>query len=256
MHNAQGQAPEGIPLLADNYAWLLVRGSDAAVVDPSEAGPVLELLRGRGLTLRTVLATHHHGDHVGGIEELAEAFPGLEVICSEPDRERVPKATRAVRNGDRIEVLGHPVRCLLVPGHTRGALAYHLPTADAVFTGDTLFTGGCGRLFEGTPAQMLQSLERLASLPGSPGVYCGHEYTEKNLAFALSLTPEDRAVAGRLAQVRSERAAGRPTVPAPLALERRTNPFLRCHDPALQAVTGRTDPAEVFADLRRRKDAF
>jgi hydroxyacylglutathione hydrolase len=145
---------------------------------------------------------------------------------------------------------------MLVPGHTLGALAYHLPEVNAVFTGDTLFTAGCGRLFEGTPAQMYRSLSRLGELPGETQVYCGHEYTENNLRFAASVEGDNPRVAERLEEVVALRAAGRPTVPASMAVERSTNPFMRADEPALGALMGKTSPVETFGELRRRKDLF
>ena len=204
------------------------------------------------LELRWILATHHHWDHTAGIEELAG--PGVEVIGSEVDRERVPALTRTLADGDAIEIAGRAAICMLVPGHTRGAIAYSF--AGHLFTGDTLFLAGCGRLFEGTSAEMYDSLTRLAALPGETQIYCGHEYTEKNLTFAASVEPDNAKVHARLESVRAARARGEATVPAPLAEEKRTNPFLRCREPALRQRTGCTEPAEVFAELRRRRDSF
>lgn len=248
----------GLSLLEDNYAWLLCdeASSTCAVVDPSEAAPILAFLREEGLTLGTVLATHHHFDHVGGIEELVAAAGPLEVVCSAHDLPRVPGATRGVEDGEVLELLGHEVRCLAVPGHTLGAVAYHFPREAMVFTGDTLFAGGCGRLFEGEPGQMLHSLLRLAALPEDTRVYCGHEYTVQNLAFAAHLEPDNEAVAARLEGERSRRIAGWPTVPSTVRLERMTNPFLRVDEPGLRRVTGQDGPVAVFAELRRRKDHF
>ena len=250
----------GLPLLSDNYAWLWIRPAsrECAVVDPSEAAPVAAAIRAQGLTLRWILATHHHWDHTGGIAELAAELGPVEVVGSSYDRDqgRVPAQTRAVDDGDTLDVLGTPVACLHVPGHTLGAVAYHLPREGAVFTGDTLFTAGCGRLFEGTPAQMVESLTRLRALPPATRVYCGHEYTVKNLRFAVTLLPGDDTIAERLAASERTRAAGEATVPASLAVEQRTNPFLRADDPALAKATGRGDPVDVFAEIRRRRDAF
>jgi hydroxyacylglutathione hydrolase len=246
----------GLPLLSDNYAWLLIPagGRDCAVVDPSEAAPVARAIAERGLTLRWILATHHHPDHTGGIRGLWRE--GIEVAASSHDRERVPCVTRAVADGETLQVLGEPVECLHVPGHTLGAVAYYLTRAKAVFTGDTLFTAGCGRLFEGTPAQMHASLARLAALPGDVGVYCGHEYTEKNLRFALALEPEAAPIVERLREVERLRAEGAPTVPASLEIERATNPFLRTAAPAMRRLVGEGDGVEVLAALRQRRDHF
>ncbi len=251
---------EAIPLLKDNYAWLLQAegASECGVVDPSEAGPVLELIEERGLDLTTILATHHHWDHVNGIVGLLEAFPGAEVVCSHFDYEagRVPGATRFVKDGERFTLMGLEVECLMVPGHTLGAVAYFMPEAGAVFTGDTLFTAGCGRLFEGTPEQMYHSLARLGDLPGDTAVCCGHEYTENNLRFAVSIGEENPRVAARLGEVSALRAAGKPTVPASMELERVTNPFMRADEAGLRGVMGATSSVEAFAELRRRKDGF
>ncbi len=245
---------EHLPLLADNYAYLIWRegAPQCAVVDPSEARPVADRVAELGLELRWILATHHHWDHTAGIEELAT--DGIDVIGSEVDRDRVPALTRAVADGEAIEIAGQGATCVLVPGHTRGAIALHF--SGHLFTGDTLFLGGCGRLFEGTPAEMHASLARLAALPDATLVYSGHEYTEKNLAFAASIDPDDTIVNARLEAVRSRRARGEATVPSTLGEEKRTNPFLRCHEPRLQRLAGRTDPVEVFAELRRRRDSF
>ncbi len=246
----------GLPLLKDNYAWLLVGEKTCAVVDPSEAEPVLAAVADAGVPLTQILLTHHHWDHVGGVEGLLAAHPDLEVICSDHDLDRIPGATRAVTDGEVVEAAGSQATCLRVPGHTLGAVAFHFAAEEAVFTGDTLFTAGCGRLFEGTPAQMHASLSALAALPRSTQVYCGHEYTVGNLAFAQSVDPDDEAVRLRLAEAQGRRHQGEPTVPATLAEELETNPFLRVGDPAFRAHTGRADPVEAFAELRSRKDGF
>lgn len=248
---------EPIPLLGDNYAWLLVADDGrCAVVDPAEAGPVAERVKSSGSKLTWILATHHHWDHVGGIEDLVKAFSGVEVICSTTDRDRVPAATRFVEDGERLSIAGSETECLHVPGHTRGAVAFYFAADSAVFTGDTMFLAGCGRLFEGTPAQMHASLSRLAELPKSTRVYCGHEYTEKNMRFAASVDPENSDVRDRLAAVIELRQAGEITVPALLADECSTSPFLRLADPVLQKLAGSNDPVTVFAELRRRRDSF
>jgi hydroxyacylglutathione hydrolase len=233
-----------IPLLSDNYAWLLTSEdlSDCAVVDPSSADPVALLIDQGDLQLRWIMATHHHLDHVGGIEFLMPA----EVICSKYDLEhkRVPHASRGLHDDEVIRVLNEDVHCLEVPGHTLGAVAFYLPKAKAVFTGDTLFLAGCGRLFEGSPEQMFSALQRLKLLPPDTQIYCGHEYTEKNLKFALSVDAENEAVKKRLQSVQKLRAEGLPTVPAILATELRTNPFLQAPDVA------------TFAKLRALRDGF
>jgi hydroxyacylglutathione hydrolase len=206
--------------------------------------------------LRWILATHHHSDHTGGIEALARDFQGVEVVCSSVEAPSISGVTRTVEDGERIIVAGSEATCLWVPGHTRGAVAYHFAREAAVFTGDTMFLAGCGRLFEGTPAEMHASLSRIAELPRDTSVYCGHEYTEKNLRFALSVEPGNAAVQERLAEARATLARGEPTVPATLAVEWETSPFLRSGESVLQQLCGATDPVAVFAELRRRRDRF
>jgi hydroxyacylglutathione hydrolase len=251
---------EAIELLSDNYAWLLLdeRGRDCAVVDPSESGPVLSLLNDRGLSLTWILATHHHADHVGGIAGLLEKWPEAGVVCSryDMDKKRVPGAGTAVKDNDELTVLGQSVRCLSVPGHTLGAMAFYIAGARAVFTGDTLFTSGCGRLFEGTPAQMHASLCGLRDLPRDTNVYCGHEYTEKNLNFGLSVLPGDSDISARLESVKALRRAGKPSVPSSIEAERRVNLFLRSDDPAVSQALGTNDALGTFTELRRRRDSF
>ena len=249
-----------IPLLQDNYAWLLTtEGSpEAAVVDPSEAGPVIERLQKENLILKTILITHHHWDHTGGIEGLLEHAPHAEVLTSSYDHKagRTPGVTHSLNDGDTIEVLGAKGQCYLVPGHTLGAMAFYFEDEEALFTGDTFFTAGCGRLFEGTPAQMMASLERLASLDSETLIYCGHEYTEKNLRFAQSVLPEDKAIDERLGEVLRLRAKNENTVPAPLKVERETNLFLRATCPILQRALGTTGPLETFTKTREARNHF
>ncbi|MFH2203567.1 MAG: hydroxyacylglutathione hydrolase [Elusimicrobiota bacterium] len=249
----------GISLLTDNYSWLLAdeKSGDCAVVDPAESGPVLAYIEREELRLRWILTTHHHYDHIGGIQSLRRKFDA-EVLCSTYDYAagRVPGATRGLADNETFQAAGSEAVSLAVPGHTLGAAAFHFPRERAVFTGDTLFTAGCGRLFEGTPEQMHASLTRLKALPPETMVYCGHEYTDKNIRFAHGLLPEDSAVAARLERVESEISAGRATVPAPLAEELATNPFLRAEDAALQAATGKSGAVETFTEIRRRRDGF
>jgi len=230
-----------IPCFKDNYAYLLTTPGSrtAVVVDASEAAPVLSALEGRNLTLGAVLSTHHHPDHVGGNAELAERFPGLAIYGSSHDRGRIPGQTHFVADGAVIDVHGFSFRCLLVPGHTLGAVAFF--GHGAVFTGDTLFAAGCGRLFEGTPAMMYHSLNVvLGALPPDTRVYCGHEYTVSNLRFAAHVEPHNHAVTERAARVASLREKGEPSVPSTLAEERATNPFMRC------------DSAEIIAHMADR----
>jgi len=255
-----------VPCLVDNYAWLVVGDRGAAVVvDPSEAEPVREAARALGADLVGVLATHHHMDHVGGVEALASA-DGVPVMG--PAREAIPGRTLAVGDGDRVDVpgIGLELEVLDVPGHTAGHVAYVGRGADwgppVLFCGDTLFAAGCGRLFEGTADQMWSSLSALAALPGETRVYCAHEYTLANLRFAAAVEPANPAIAGRLARERAKRDRGLPTVPSTIAEERSTNPFLRVGEAPVRAIAeahaGRRldSDAAVFGALRDWKNAF
>jgi hydroxyacylglutathione hydrolase len=251
-----------IPCLKDNYAYLLrPPGSElAVVVDPGEAAPVLAELQRLGVKLGAILATHHHLDHVGGNADLVEKFPGIPVYASAHDRGRIPAQTAFVADGDEIDVLGLKFRCLLVPGHTLGALAYY--GEGAVFTGDTLFVAGCGRLFEGTPAMMHESLNvRLAALPDDTRVYCGHEYTASNLRFAAHVEPGNAAVRAKAERVAAQRARNEPTVPSTIAEERATNPFMRVGSAEIitsmaAQLAGGTSPEAVLGAVRAAKDNF
>ena len=251
-----------VPCFKDNYAYLLTaQGSTAAVVvDACEAAPVLAALEQRGLSLGAILSTHHHPDHVSGNAELAERYPGLPIFGSTHDRGRIPAQTQFVDDGEAFAVQGLGFRCLLVPGHTLGAVAYY--GHGAVFTGDTLFAAGCGRLFEGTPAMMHHSLNvKLGALPPETRVYFGHEYTASNLRFAAHVEPNNRAVTDKAARVAAQREKGEPTVPSTLAEERATNPFMRCDSPEILAhVAARlgatSDPEVVLGAIRAEKDSF
>lgn len=254
-----------VPQLADNYAYLIVDPTtrEAGVVDCAEAPAVLAEVRHRGVRLTTVLATHHHFDHVGGNEDLLAAVPGLRIYGSRGDALRIPGITDPIDDGAAVTVGKLRGRVVLIPAHTSGHVAYHFPDERAVFTGDTLFAGGCGRLFEGDAAQMMASLGRLAALPDDTRVYCGHEYTEKNLRFAAMLEPGNAALAKKLAAVAALRQGGRPTVPSTIADEKATNPFLRTASPELAAsVRARVpdlpggDPVALFAAVRGLKDRF
>jgi len=247
---------------ADNYIWLVHAPRDArsvVAVDPGDARPVEAELQSRGLALRAILITHHHPDHVGGVRELAERH-GAGVWG--PARESLPVDARPLDDGDAItlEDLGLEFSVMAVPGHTLGHLAY--AGHGALFCGDTLFSAGCGRLFEGTAEQMLNSLERLAALPDETQVYCAHEYTLSNLRFAAAADPGNAEVAAALAAVTAARARDESTVPTTLGRERRINPFLRCREPGLRASAERyagrslTTPLEVFATVRAWKDGF
>jgi hydroxyacylglutathione hydrolase len=247
-----------VPCLSDNYAYLVVRdgAKEAVVIDPSEAGPVVTALEREGLVLTAILNTHHHWDHVGGNADLRERFgASLPVYAHASDISRVPSQTERVEEGTPFRVAGLEVRPLHVPGHTLGAVSYCME--DAVFTGDTLFVAGCGRLFEGTPEQMLESLAtKLGKLDPDTRVYCGHEYTVSNLRFACSVEPENREAEAKLAKAKAMRDRGEPTVPSTIRDELATNPFLRSHEPALRARFPADSPAGVFAGIRKAKDEF
>jgi len=248
-----------IPAFADNYIWLVREGSAGAVVDPGDAAPVIAYLEREGVTLTAIIATHHHGDHVGGIRELTARWP---VPVYGPASEAIPGRTQALVEGDAIVVpgIGLPLSTLDIPGHTAGHIA--LVGQDLVFCGDTLFAAGCGRLFEGTPAQMVASLGKLAGLPDTTRIYCGHEYTVSNLRFARAVEPNSAALRDRQARAQAMRAVGVPTLPTLIAEERATNPFLRVHDPSIRAAVERhagralDGPVALFAELRAWKNSF
>lgn len=248
-----------VPCLRDNYAYLLREPSSDAVgiVDPSEAGPVLEALKETGWRLTHILNTHHHPDHVGGNRELKHAT-GAVVVGPAPDRERIPGIDVAVDEGDVYRFGDAQAQILFIPGHTRGHIAFWFPESKALFCGDTLFLMGCGRLFEGTPEQMWASLSKLRELPEDTRIFCGHEYTQANARFALSVEPDNDALRERAKIVDSLRAEGKQTIPGTMAEERATNPFLRADQPGLARHLGLagSNPIEVFAEVRRRKDNF
>jgi len=251
-----------VPALSDNYIWLL---SDAdgrtLIVDPGDAAPVLAALERDRLTPQGVLLTHHHPDHIGGVPGILARHPRLPVIA--PHDPRIATATRCVRDGETVSFdapLAH-FDVIEIPGHTRSHIAFH--GAGVVFAGDTLFSVGCGRLFEGTPAQMAASLDRLAALPGETLLCCGHEYTAANCAFAATVDPDNRALRERGEEVRATRARSQPTLPVTLAQERETNPFLRIDSAAIRAAASNALGASAAADrvarfawLRREKDGF
>ena len=255
-----------LPAFQDNYIWTLRLGTNAAVVDPGEARPVKEYLAHEGLTLVAILATHHHPDHVGGISELV-AMQKVPVFG--PKGEPIPELTHPVGQGDKVEIPELRASStaqvpsfdvLDIPGHTRAHVAYY--GLESLFCGDTLFACGCGRVFEGTAAQMLDSLTKLATLPDETKVYCGHEYTLANIKFARAVDPENRMLAAREERARALRAAGRPTLPSTLGEERATNPFLRCTEPVVVESANKYlgsrigDPVSVFAAIREWKNRF
>jgi hydroxyacylglutathione hydrolase len=248
-----------VPCLKDNYAYLVVGGDGAVVIDASEAAPVREALAREGVRACAIWSTHHHWDHVGGNEELAREL-GVPVFGHESDGGRLPGLTHRVRDGERIQGADLEAVCMHVPGHTLGAVAYLFEIGDgAVFTGDTLFCAGCGRLFEGTPAMMQASLARLGRLPASCRVYCGHEYTESNLRFAARLEPSSERVRAARARAAELRAAGQPTVGSRMGDEHEVNPFLRLSSAELRAtlgIPGDADAVAAFAAVRLAKDSF
>ena len=236
----------------------------AAVVDPADAEPVMMALEHGDMDLVAILQTHHHWDHIGGTRTLLQRWPQAVVVGNPKDEHRLPPISHPVGDGDRFELLGRSVDVLALPGHTTGHIAYVLPACVSdgqsqppeLLCGDTLFSCGCGRLFEGTPTQMLNSLERLAALPPETRIWCAHEYTSKNVAFALTQDPHNPALQAFAQQVEQLHQAQLPTIPSRLAVELQVNPFLRCHTPALQAATGKTDPVQVLAELRQRRNQF
>lgn len=241
-----------VPCLKDNFAYLVIDGDRAAVVDPGEAAPVEEVLAREGVTLAAIWLTHHHADHVGGVAALAASRPGLEVVAGERDADKIAGVTHRLADGEEATLGGLRARAIHNPGHTLGAISFVV--GDAVFTGDTMFGAGCGRLFEGDAAMMHASLSRLAELPPATRVYFGHEYTASNLRFAVAVEPENAAVARRAIDLQT------PSTPSTIAEERATNPFLRAAEPAVIAAAvsrgAAADPVSVFAAIRAWKDGF
>ena len=250
---------EILPILSDNYVYLL-RDPEAeatAVVDPGMAAPVLARLEETGRRLDWILATHHHQDHTGGTLEL-KSRTGCRVAGPAGERDAIPGIDLALREGDRFRLGVAEAAVLETPGHTRGHISYWFEESRALFCADTLFALGCGRVFEGTPRQMWESLGKLAALPPDTRVYCGHEYTQSNARFALTVDPGNAALARRAAEIDRLRGAGQPTIPSTIEIERETNPFLRAGDPLIRRGLGMTgaEDHEVFAEIRRRKDRF
>lgn len=237
---------EAVPVLDDNYVFLLSRGGEAVLVDPAVAPPLIARLEQRQLQLVAVLQTHHHRDHIGGTPELLGRWPACRVVAAAADRSRIPFQTDPVADGDQLSLLDEPITVLAVPGHTRAHVAYHLPSRGDLFVGDTLFVAGCGRLFEGTPEQLWQALQHFSALPAHTRIWCAHEYSAANLRWALEQVPAADPLATalnqRLQQVEQLRRQGQPSVPTTVAAERATNLFVRSSGPA------------VLAELRRHKD--
>ncbi|MDI9330617.1 MAG: hydroxyacylglutathione hydrolase [Alphaproteobacteria bacterium] len=250
-----------IPAFDDNYLWLMHDGADALVVDPGAAPPVQEVLQRMGLNLKAILVTHHHADHVGGVVELLQAT-GATVYG--PEAEDIPGPYSGCQGGQVLDVLGVRFEVIDVPGHTAGHVAYFAPAlspSPLLFCGDTLFSGGCGRLFEGTPAQMLDSLDRLAALPDDTRVCCAHEYTLSNLRFAVAVEPGNADLLAYQSKCIASREQGVPTLPSSIGLERRINPFLRSREAAVaasvrQRATQAHSDVDVFGALREWKTQF
>ncbi|MBD2003883.1 MULTISPECIES: hydroxyacylglutathione hydrolase [Cyanophyceae] len=252
-----------IPALSDNYIFLLHDPIQkiAAVVDPAQAQPVLRHLEAIDTELVAIFNTHHHSDHVGGNQQLLQHFSGVCVYGGAEDKGRIPGQQVFLQEGSRVEFAGRVGEVFFVPGHTRAHIAYYFPPATTeepgeLFCGDTLFAGGCGRLFEGTPTQMVSSLGKLRALPDSTRVWCAHEYTLKNLEFALTVDGDNPELQARWTQVKAARSRSEATVPSQLGIEKRTNPFLRWDAPVLQSAVKSLDPVQTFARLRGMKDRF
>ena len=250
-----------VPAFNDNYLWLIHNGKDAVAVDPGDAGSIMAALQTHKLSLAAILLTHHHPDHVGGVEELLRHH---NIPVFGPRQEKISGVTTLLSEGDKVNIPQLPLHCevLDVPGHTSGHIAYVIPSENWLFCGDTLFAAGCGRLFEGTPAQMVASLAKLTALPDQTLVFCAHEYTMSNLRFALAAEPGSLALTTRIAVEQEKRSNNIPTVPTNIGLEKQTNPFLRYREPAILEgllasgrITSR-EPVAAFAALREWKNNF
>jgi hydroxyacylglutathione hydrolase len=250
-----------VPAFQDNYLWLIHDGTHAAVVDPGDAAPILAALEDNGLALAAILLTHHHADHVGGVPILLQRFP---VPVFGPRSDGIRQVSRLLSEGDAAHVpeLGLTLDVIDVPGHTSGHIAYYSPDNDWLFCGDTLFAGGCGRLFEGTPEQMANSLEKLATLPDKTQIFCAHEYTLANLRFANEVEPDNMQLKTRIEHEQAKRNQGIPTVPSTIGLEKATNPFLRFREPQIadrlmsRGIISSREPIAVFSALREWKNSY
>lgn len=248
-----------VPCLTDNYAYLIhdPDTGQTAVVDVPEVGPILGALNAHQWRLSDILITHHHDDHIQGVDTL-RARTGARVLGAAADSLRLPRLDLALDERSSFAIGRDSARVIDVPGHTIGHIAFHFPESRLCFTADSLMAGGCGRLFEGSAGQMHASLQKLAALPPETLICSGHEYTATNLRFAATLEPENPALISRIAEVAAKRARGTPTVPVPLQVELDTNPYLRAHLPALKTAVGLPDADDVtvFAEIRARKDKF
>lgn len=244
-----------IPAFRDNYIWLIKRGAHAVVVDPGDAAPVKEVLAQLSLELNAILITHHHSDHIGGVAELLRSWRAR-VYAPRHGHYDFPHVPVCENDLVNLETLDLKLTVMELPGHTLDHVAYY--GANSIFCGDTLFAAGCGRLFEGTPEQMFTSLQRLAKLPMETAVYSTHEYTEHNIRFARTLDPANVALAERQVVAATVRQAGKPTLPSNVGLELETNPFLRCHTPAIQLASGQksADLVDVFAAIRELRNHY
>jgi hydroxyacylglutathione hydrolase len=252
-----------LPALSDNYIFLLHddRQNIAAVVDPAESEPVLHQLGVLGAPLVAIFNTHHHRDHIGANLPLLKQYPAAIVYGGAHDRGRIPGQQVFLQGGDRVALGDRPAEILFVPGHTKAHIVYYFPPTNPaemgeLFCGDTLFSGGCGRLFEGTPAQMVDSLSQIRALPDTTRVWCAHEYTLKNLEFDRTIDPNNADLQQRYAEVKALRRRNQATIPSTLAIEKRTNPFLRWDDPAVRSATGTAGDSQTFARLRQMKEQF
>ncbi|GCE90004.1 hydroxyacylglutathione hydrolase [Komagataeibacter diospyri] len=241
----QKLAIKAIPILSDNYAWFVHDGvtGAAGMVDPAQEAPLIAAIDAAGGRLDLIFLTHHHADHVAAADALRQRY-GAKIVGPVAEAARLPRLDIAVRDGDVVELGQSRAQVIATPGHTAGEVSYYFPDGPALFCGDTLFSMGCGRLFEGTPADMFASLQRIKALPDDTLICCGHEYTQSNARFALHVDPDNTALKARAAQVADLRGRGAPTLPVPLLVERQTNPFLRADDVA------------TLARLRKEKDSF
>jgi hydroxyacylglutathione hydrolase len=249
-----------LPVLTDNYIFVLIDAVSrtAAVIDPALSAPVLAVLDQEKVELVAIFNTHHHGDHIGGNLGLIARFPQAIVYGGAEDRGRIPRQQVYLQDGDRVTFADRSALVFFVPGHTKAHIAYYFPAVDdnpgELFCGDTIFGGGCGRLFEGTPAQMLKSIDRLRQLPVDTRLWCAHEYTRNNLQFALTIEPENTDLQQRIQNIKKNKLIS--TIPSTIGLEQKTNPFLRWQQPAIQLALHSTDPIQTFTKLRISKDWF